>query len=91
MVAMQGISSNSLSLVLFLWIFPLPVNPLHVFFLFLCYIDRLFRKMYGLVCMDDFWLYPLNDLAKIPKNFESLGCKRKDFLQYLGCFKFGFQ
>jgi hypothetical protein len=30
--------------------------------------------------MDDFRLYPFNDLAKILKNFESLGCKPKSFL-----------
>jgi hypothetical protein len=29
--------------------------------------------------MDDFRLYPLNDLAKIHNNFESLGCKLKEF------------
>jgi hypothetical protein len=40
----------------------------------------LLRKIYGLARMDDFRLYPLNDLAKIPKNFESLGCKPKSFL-----------
>jgi hypothetical protein len=43
---------------------PLPEIPFHVFFLFLFCIDWLLRKIYGLVCMDDFQLYTLNDLAK---------------------------
>ena len=81
MVAMQRYKPKfPLSSFSFLWIFPLPENPFHVFFLFHCYIDWLLRKIYGLARMDDFRLYPLNDLAKIPKNFESLGCKPKSFL-----------
>jgi hypothetical protein len=44
----------------------------------LSFVGIFYFYFYG-CCMDDFWLYPLNDLAKIPKNFESLGYKLKEF------------
>jgi hypothetical protein len=73
MVTTQGMSSNSLSLFSLLTGFPYPKIPSRFLYFALSYLIDCWGKIYGLVCVDDFRLYPLNDLAKIPKNFESLG------------------